>query len=1022
MSTRIVAATAVSVFPTFKGLRGGISKAAEREGREFGKRLSAAMSRGVAPSSDLLKPLQSQRAKAARALSEAILKQSDAAAKVAIAEKRVQEALARSGEGTSRHMQAVHNLEKAQRALTAAQDQASLSSKKLAVANEELEKATSSAEKKTRGLKSAVTSAFSHALKATRDVGQELSAGFNLQKAIEGQTPGVLRASGTLARAVLNPLVEMMPTLSLKMPLPFAKALSSASIFATSMRVEIPRAIDGIKGKFADLGSHLLRPFKPLASAISGYLAPVGNAVANLGRSLVPHFTSGASALLSHAANLGRSMGEQLASGLRSAQSAVGAALTAVVGVISANMHGAIQRVDILNNYPKVMRNLGYSADEARAALEKMNKGILGMPTSLSEIASMSQQLAPITSSLDEASSLAVALNNAFLAGGKGPVEAARAMTQYTQMLGKGSVDMQSWKIMQEVLPGQLNQLAKSLLGPAANSTTLYEAMKSGEISMQDFNKEVLKLNEQGLPGFASFSQQAKDATAGIETAFINVGTAIKRNIANILNEIGADKIAHALGSAGGIIDKIGEKIKSFFRALKEGNAAAAGINPLTGALAALAGGGVLAAVSSALGPLAALIPGLGSAISVLTGPVGILAGAFLGLVAYSKPLQEALSGMAATLQDSLRVAFSEIRRGVEPLLPAFSALADALGNLFAGLLTSLNPFISLLVIKVGKLIGDLLPKLLPIIDAVTSVVSSLTQALSTIIDAIMPALFSAFDALTPIVGAAIDVVSGLVGALAPMISAAGELITVILPVLIDLFNRVMPPIMTFSASILNSLMPVIDGLTQIIRGLCDFVVGVFTGNWSLAWAGAKEIFFGFFNSVKGIGEMVISYVRGIPGAIIGVFSGAIGWLWDAGGNIISGLWEGMKRAFQKVKDWVMGLGSWIAEHKGPKAYDLALLVPAGGWIMQGLSAGLRKGIPQLRRTLDDVSNNISVNPQEAALQISTTYSAGISSSPLPLILQVGDEKFNAYVDRRALMQAASSNRKTANDSALYRH
>jgi len=34
-------------------------------------------------------------------------------------------------------------------------------------------------------------------------------------------------------------------------------------------------------------------------------------------------------------------------------------------------------------------------------------------------------------------------------------------------------------------------------------------------------------------------------------------------------------------------------------------------------------------------------------------------------------------------------------------------------------------------------------------------------------------------------------------------------------------------------------------------------------------------------------------------------------------------------------------MGSWIASHKGPKEYDLKLLVPNGGWIMQGLMNGL---------------------------------------------------------------------------------
>lgn len=53
------------------------------------------------------------------------------------------------------------------------------------------------------------------------------------------------------------------------------------------------------------------------------------------------------------------------------------------------------------------------------------------------------------------------------------------------------------------------------------------------------------------------------------------------------------------------------------------------------------------------------------------------------------------------------------------------------------------------------------------------------------------------------------------------------------------------------------------------------------------------------------------------------------------------------------------GIGSWIAEHKGPKAYDLKLLVPNGQWIMQGLGEGLQKGLPSVQGILSDVTDSI---------------------------------------------------------------
>ena len=86
-------------------------------------------------------------------------------------------------------------------------------------------------------------------------------------------------------------------------------------------------------------------------------------------------------------------------------------------------------------------------------------------------------------------------------------------------MLSAGKVDMQAWRSIQAAMPGQLNQVAEAMLGAGKNSNDLYEAMKNGSISFDDFNKKVIELNQNGFGKYASFAQQAKDATQGIGTA-----------------------------------------------------------------------------------------------------------------------------------------------------------------------------------------------------------------------------------------------------------------------------------------------------------------------------------------------------------------------------------------------------------------------------------------------------------------------------------------------------------------------
>ena len=85
----------------------------------------------------------------------------------------------------------------------------------------------------------------------------------------------------------------------------------------------------------------------------------------------------------------------------------------------------------------------------------------------------------------------------------------------------------------------------------------------------------------------------------------------------------------------------------------------------------------------------------------------------------------------------------------------------------------------------------------------------------------------------------------------------------------------------------------------------------------------------------------------------------------------MQGLLDGISGAFESVKDFVSGIGQWIAEHKGPKAYDLALLIPNGQWIMQSLAKGLEKGFPDVRNTLSSLTDDIASTRLDGAMAVS---------------------------------------------------
>lgn len=235
-------------------------------------------------------------------------------------------------------------------------------------------------------------------------------------------------------------------------------------------------------------------------------------------------------------ASLGKETGSKWATAWAvAAGNIISKGISKITSVISSGFSSAISRIDTLDNFPKVMTALGYSAEEANSSVSKISDALDGLPTTLDGAINDVQKLAATMGNLDQgmvnATSVGLALNDMFLAGGKGTEAASMAMEQYNQMLANGKVDMQSWRSMVNAAPGQMKQLAQSLVGATADSQDLYEAMKEGTVTFDQFNEALVRLDKEGGESFSSFNSQAVAATQGLETQLKNINTSLTKFI-----------------------------------------------------------------------------------------------------------------------------------------------------------------------------------------------------------------------------------------------------------------------------------------------------------------------------------------------------------------------------------------------------------------------------------------------------------------------------------------------------------
>lgn len=229
---------------------------------------------------------------------------------------------------------------------------------------------------------------------------------------------------------------------------------------------------------------------------------------------------------------------------------------SSAIGIINNNIDGAISRIDTLNNFPRVMSNLGIASEDSEKAVKKLSDGLQGIPTSLDDASLSVQRFTSVNGDVNKSTEYFLALNNALLAGGASTEIQASAMEQLSQAYSKGKPDMEEWRSLQTAMPAQLKQVAQ-----AFNMTTdeLGESLRSGKVSMNDFMDKIVELNENGTGEFQSFAEQAKNSTGGIQTSISNAKTAIIRGVANIITAFDEALKSNGLGGISEVINNIGK-------------------------------------------------------------------------------------------------------------------------------------------------------------------------------------------------------------------------------------------------------------------------------------------------------------------------------------------------------------------------------------------------------------------------------------------------------------------------------
>lgn len=361
-------------------------------------------------------------------------------------------------------------------------------------------------------------------------------------------------------------------------------------------------------------------------------------------------------------------------------------ALTKIASMISNQLDAAISRVDTLNRFPKMMANLGISANDAEDSITKMSESLQGLPTTLDSAASAVQRFTSKNGDVAKSTDLFLALNNAILAGGAPAQDQASALEQLSQAYAKGKPDMMEWRTAMQAMPAQLNQVAKAMGFGDNAATELGEALRNGNVSMEDFMDTIVKLNKTGVDGFLGFEEQAKNSTGGIGTAFTVMQSRITQGVAAIIDEIGAANIADSLIGIGNAIKNILKAVADVVGFITQNQWVIAGIGAALAPILALNLFGKLLAIKDLLLVTNATLGVTNLQFLAVSAAIALVAAGATWVVENWSGITEFFGGLCAGVADFFSGMWDGIMAGAQNVWSFITSLFGNLASFFGSI------------------------------------------------------------------------------------------------------------------------------------------------------------------------------------------------------------------------------------------------------------------------------------------------------------------------------------------------
>ena len=193
-----------------------------------------------------------------------------------------------------------------------------------------------------------------------------------------------------------------------------------------------------------------------------------------------------------------------------------------------------------------------------------------------------------------------------------------------------------------------------------------------------------------------------------------------------------------------------------------------------------------------------------------------------------------------------------------------------------------------------------------------------------------------------------------------------------------DGFCSLLAPVFEAAFKIISA---VLGTVLDVIVGLLDVFIGIFTGNWEQAWNGVKEIFSGIWNGIKGVFSAVLEGLRGLADTFLGWFGTNWETVWTNIKTFFENIWNGIKQFFSDTWTAISSTATTVftAIQTTITSIWTAIKNTVTG-LVDGIKTGVSTAWNAMKTTIGNVMDGIKTKVSTVWDGIKSTVSGAVDS------------------------------------------